>query len=334
VARSNNTHSDEVGPTLEGAVSVRERQNVSEQAGSSSESNDPAGVLVGIPAYNEEKTVRELVAAASDHADEVVVVDDGSSDETAQAVRESSATLVRHTENQGYGATLKTIFECAYSRNVAHLVILDADGQHDPDDIPMLVSTQCEADAELVTGSRFMGGSSAEMPRYRQFGLSVINSCTNLSLRVGYSYPGVTDSQCGFRAYDDTAIETMATTGEIGSGMGASLDVLFQAAQENYDIAEVPTQIDYDVDNASSRNPLVHGFGLLQSLVLSVLRDRPLRAGGALAAGVATPLIVAVLLLRTTTTTVSIVTTALVSLVLIVGVLFTNTIATRSGRTD
>lgn len=332
--RSQRTHSEEAEQTSRDGVSAGGTQNVSSADAGSVGSDDPSGVLVGIPAYNEEKTVGELATAADNYADEVVVVDDGSSDETARTVRESSATLVRHEENRGYGATLKTIFECAYSRNVAHLVILDADGQHDPEDIPALVSTQREANAELVTGSRFMGSPSPEVPRYRRLGLSIINSCTNLSLRVGYAYPGVTDSQCGFRAYDDTAIEMMATTGEIGSGMGASLDILFQAAREEYDIAEVPTQIDYDVDNASSRNPLVHGLGLLQSLALSVLRDRPLRAGGALAVGVSTLLVVATLLVGTTTTAVSVLTTVLFSLVLIVGLLFTNTVAIRSGRTD
>lgn len=300
----------------------------------SSEPEDPAGILVGIPAYNEGDTVSELVTVADSHADEVVVVDDGSTDNTARAVRESAATLLKHDENQGYGATLQTIFEYAHSQNVAHLVILDADGQHDPEDIPVLVSTQRETDAELVTGSRFMDETSTEVPRYRQFGLTVINSCTNLCLRVGYSYPAVTDSQCGFRAYDDTAIETLATTEEIGSGMGASLDILFQIASAEYDIAEVPTQIDYNVDDASSRNPFVHGVGLLKSLALSVLRDKPVRVGSALTLGLATPLAIAVLLLRTTTTAVSMLTAALVGIALIFGLLFTNMDGTRSKRTD
>ena len=299
-----------------------------------SEKQDSLGVLVGIPAYNEGETISELVLAASDYAEEVVVVDDGSSDHTARLARNSGATLLTHAENKGYGATLGTIFQYAHSRNAAHLVILDADGQHDPDDIPALVSTQQETGAELVTGSRFVGDANRDIPRYRQIGLFVINSLTNLSLRVGYSYPAVADSQCGFRAYDEDAIATMATAPEIGAGMGASLDILFQAAREDYDIVEVPTRINYDVDNASSQHPVIHGLGLLKSLALSVLRDRPLRVGTALLIGLTAPIVMEILLQQTMSLGASILTTVLLSLVLLFKLLLPNNTATRSERTD
>nr|WP_233739999.1 glycosyltransferase family 2 protein [Halovenus carboxidivorans] len=290
------------------------------------------GVVAGIPAYNEEETIGELASTARDYADEVVVVDDGSADQTAQKAASTGATLLRHEENQGYGATLGTIFQYAHSRDADHLVILDADGQHDPEDIPALVATQRETEAEVVTGSRFVGDPPPDIPGYRRVGLFVINSLTNLALRIGYSYPAVTDSQCGFRAYDDSAIATMATAPEIGSGMGASLDILFQAAREEYDIAEVPTRIDYDVDNASSRHPVTHGLGLLQSLALSVLRDRPGRVAAAVTVGLVTPLIVGLILHQTTTTIVSVLATALLSIVLLL--FLPRETATRSERTD
>lgn len=234
-------------------------------------------VLVGIPAYNESTTVAEVVNAAQNHADEVLVVDDGSDDPTVKRAMDAGANVIAHEANEGYGSTLGTIFEYADSYGPDHLVILDADGQHDAGDIPELVKTQQETGAQVVTGSRFSGNSSLEIPLYRRFGLAVINLFTNISLRVGYSHPSVTDTQCGFRAYDREAIKTMASTDAIGSGMGASLDILFQTAQEGYDIAEVPTRIDYHVEDANTQNPVIHGLSLLKSLFVSVIRDRPAR---------------------------------------------------------
>lgn len=291
-------------------------------------------VLVGIPAYNEAETIRETVTAAKAHADEVLVVDDGSTDETGDRVQAGGATVLRHTENQGYGAALETIFQYAHIRGVEHLLILDADGQHDVNDIPDLIATQQETSAELVTGSRFTGDSETEMPRYRQFGLTVINVLTNLSLRLGYSYTTVSDTQCGFRAYDNEAIETMATAEEIDSGMGASLDILFQAAREEHDIVEVPTQIQYDVDNPSSKNPIIHGFGLLKSLFFSVIRDRPVRMGSILGLSCLSLFGIGIILQQTANIAISLLAPVLLVFVLLFVLSLPKKARTRSDRTD
>ena len=252
-----------------------EPQEVDDAASVSPDAAQSPTVLVGIPAYNEAGTIREVIEAAMPHADEVLVVDDGSVDETRQQARTAGAMVLSHDENQGYGATLGTIFEYASHCNAAHLVIIDADGQHDVTDIPDLIRTQRETGVEIVTGSRFSGGSKSEIPRYRRFGLGVINTLTNVGLRLGYSYPSVSDTQCGFRAYDRDAIESMATAPDIGNGMGASLDIIFQAARDGHEIVEVPTRIDYDVEDASTQNPVVHGLSLLGSLIVAVAQDRP-----------------------------------------------------------
>ncbi len=250
----------------------------SDQRSDQAQSTSP-GVLVGIPAYNEAATVGDVVTAARKHADEVLVVDDGSDDETVEQAKQAGARVAPHEQNEGYGASLGTIFRYAYVRDAEHLVLLDADGQHDEDDIPDLVRAQQETGAQVVIGSRFEGTQPPDMPAYRRFGLAVINLLVGLGLRVGYSYPSVSDTQCGFRTYDSEAITALANTADIGSGMGASLDVLFTAAQEGYDVAEVPTEVDYDVDDASTRHPVRHGVDLILSLFLAVARDRPVRAG-------------------------------------------------------
>ena len=303
-------------------------------AGPTQHQNASPSVLVGIPAYNEAETIRDTVVAAKAYADEVLVVDDGSTDETGDRVQSGGATLLRHTENQGYGAALETIFNYAHLRGVKHLLILDADRQHDISDIPDLIATQQETGAELVTGSRFTGDSETEMPRYRQLGLTVINSLTNLSLRLGYSYTTLSDTQCGFRAYDSEAIETMATAEEIDSGMGASLDILFQAAREGHDIVEVPTQIQYNVENPSSKNPVIHGVSLLKSLFLSVIRDRPVRMGSILGLSCLSLLGISIVLQQTTMTAISLFAPVLFVFVLLFMLILPKKGRRGSDRTD
>lgn len=291
-------------------------------------------VLVGIPAYNEASTIHEVATTAQQYADEVVVVDDGSEDETRDRARDSGVKLLAHETNRGYGSTLETIFRYAHSRQADHLVIIDGDGQHDESDIPDLIRTQQETGAEIVTGSRFNGNPSTEVPTYRRFGLAIINLLTNLGLRIGYSYPSISDTQCGFRAYDAAAIESMAETSDIGPGMGASIDILFQSASDDHDIIEVPTKIDYDVDHANTRNPIVHGLDLFKSLFLFVARDRPFRiasvgalmmlsvTGAVLVFGLLTGLLAYILVL------------VLIVLVLAVSLTMSGSSLTRSDGTD
>lgn len=232
-------------------------------------------VVLGIPAYNEASSIATVVASIAKYADEVLVVDDGSDDETATLAERAGATVVRHGEQRGYGAALRTIFREAARRDAAHLVILDADGQHDPDDVPELLRTQRTTGAELVIASRFAGGGTTEMPIYRRFGLAVINTLTNAATMVTYSRSGIADTQCGFRAYSRPLIETLADDPELGKGMEASIDILFHAAREGATIVEVPTTVDYGVDEASTHNPIRHGIRLLCRLPVKVYRERP-----------------------------------------------------------
>lgn len=99
-------------------------------------------VLIGIPAYNEANAIADVVTEAQTHADEVLVVDDASQDETAELARDAGVTVVEHSSNQGYDGALKTLFEEADTRNTKHLSILDGDGQHDPGGVPSAVRTQ------------------------------------------------------------------------------------------------------------------------------------------------------------------------------------------------
>ncbi|WP_433630313.1 glycosyltransferase family 2 protein [Halomicrococcus sp. NG-SE-24] len=244
------------------------------------ESKSSTTTLAAIPAYNEAATISQVVSESSKYVDNVLVVDDGSQDDTAELAREAGANVVEHEENSGYGAAIKTTFEEADQRNVQHLIIIDGDGQHDTSDIPKLIEEQRNSNAEIVIGSRFGEGSKTEMPLYRRIGLAVVNSLTNISMGVVKNKSRVKDTQSGFRSYNETAIESLASDLDIGDHMNASTDILYHAHQHGYKIEEVGTTIDYDVDDGSSHNPVAHGLILVSNLLQTIEKDRPITSLG------------------------------------------------------
>ncbi|ELZ77940.1 dolichyl-phosphate beta-D-mannosyltransferase [Haloferax larsenii JCM 13917] len=237
-------------------------------------------VLVAIPAYNEGETIADVVAQSKQYADQVVVIDDGSSDDTVSEARSAGATVIVHEVNKGYGGALKTAFSEAERSGASHLVILDGDGQHDPKDIPELVAHQQTHEAAIVIGSRFEQGSETDLPLYRRVGLRVVNALTNLSLGVVRKRSRIEDTQSGFRAYNRQAIESLANDEDVGDRMGASTDILYHAHKNGYEVKEVGTTIDYDVDNASSHNPISHGLHLVNNILRTVERERPVTVLG------------------------------------------------------
>jgi len=230
--------------------------------------------LVAIPAYNEAATIQSVADSALDVADEVVVVDDGGTDRTASLAREAGATVIEHGRNRGYGAALATAFEAAADRDVAGLVILDGDGQHDAGDVPMLAEAVIDGDANVAIGSRFVGDATQGIPLYRRIGLGVINVLTNVSMGSISPRSWVHDTQSGFRAYDGHAVEELADA-DIGDDMDASLDILYRAAANDLRIEELPTVVDYGVADGHSQGPVSHGLGLVGTILRTIERRHP-----------------------------------------------------------
>jgi glycosyltransferase involved in cell wall biosynthesis len=231
--------------------------------------------VAAIPAYNESARIGEVIEATEPYVDEVLVVDDGSEDDTAAVADAAGATVVEHERNQGYGAALNTTFTTAAEWNADQLVILDGDGQHEPTDIPRLLGRLDETDTEVVIGSRLTEDGETDMPLYRRCGLGVVNVLTNLSFGVTNRTQWVGDTQSGFRAYDRPAIESLAADRSISSGMDASTDILHHSHTQDYDIDEVGTTIYYDVEAGSSQGPVSHGLKLVSNLLTTIERDRP-----------------------------------------------------------
>jgi glycosyltransferase involved in cell wall biosynthesis len=128
-----------------------------------------ARVIALIPAYNEERCIGSVILRARAYVDDVIVVDDGSRDATARVAEAAGARLIRHGENRGKGQALTTDFRAARKLRPDVLVILDSDGQHSPDEIPLLVAAMREHEADMVVGSRYVVGHAgwAVLTRWR-----------------------------------------------------------------------------------------------------------------------------------------------------------------------
>jgi glycosyltransferase involved in cell wall biosynthesis len=194
-------------------------------------------VVACIPAYNEENSVERVVIGTRRHIDEILVVDDGSKDHTGLIARRLGAPVIHHDKNLGKGVAIRDGLGWAKDNNIDILVALDADGQHDPDDIPELIGPLQVGEADIVIGSRIKGRRGpASMDRITLASNRVV-SCM-LSLRYGGNF---TDLQSGYRAFNRNAIETLfsrlrSTRFEI------ELEVFSKAKSYGLTIKEVPVR--------------------------------------------------------------------------------------------
>jgi glycosyltransferase involved in cell wall biosynthesis len=228
-------------------------------------------VVVGIPAFNEEKTIARVVLEAQKYSDAVVVCDDGSSDLTCEIAERLGADVVRHKQNSGYGAAIKSLFERARELGSDIFVTLDADGQHEPNEIPNVLKPITDGVADVVIGSRFVEGCGTnEMPLYRQFGAKVITKLVN-----GSAKNCITDAQSGFRAYSSIAMDCLSV---VEAGMGASVEILLEASKQGLKICEVPSSCKYRNAKVatSTKHPVAHGVSVVMSIFRIIVEERPL----------------------------------------------------------
>jgi glycosyltransferase involved in cell wall biosynthesis len=228
-------------------------------------------VIVCIPAYNEDKAIASVIMKAQAHADLVMVGDDGSTDHTVEIARKMGADVFRNPQNMGKGATLKMLMDYAREMNPSVLVTIDGDGQHDPDEIPRLVEPVLKNEADVVVGSRYVAGAWMDAPRYRRFGLRIINALTRPDTEAG----GVKDTQSGFRAYSVRALGVLQWCES--TGFGIEEEQLAKAAQHKLRIVEVPISVRYNgVSNPSTKTPVRHGMELVRGALRIIVEERPL----------------------------------------------------------
>ncbi len=221
-----------------------------------------------IPCFHEENFIGDIVTRARIYADRVIVIDDGSTDNTAEVAQAAGAHVIRHKARQGAGAATGSAFEAAKKYNADVLITLDGDGQHNPDEIPQVLAPILRGGADLVIGSRFLqpslkqsqtvSNSLKHVPKYRKFGIDVITWLYNFGSKVK-----VSDSQSCFRAHSRRLIEAVNIT---ENGFGFSVQVLIQARGKGFLIKEVPVSCIYHSES-SSLNPVAHGLGVACSVI-------------------------------------------------------------------
>ena len=228
-------------------------------------------IIVGIPAFNEEKNIAVLIIQLKKIADKIIVCNDGSTDLTSEIAEELGATMINHKKNLGYGAAIRSIFLKSKDLDGDILVTFDADGQHRIEDINRVINPIINGESDLVIGSRFLDESAKEVPRYRKAGIKLITKITNATIKKQ-----LTDSQSGFRAYSKKVLNELNPS-ELG--MGISTEILIKASAKNFRISEVPIKIVYDGDT-STHNPISHGSSVLLSTIKFTSIEHPLKFYG------------------------------------------------------
>lgn len=220
-------------------------------------------IVAVIPAYNEGTRIQAVVRDAAKFVDRVIVVDDGSHDDTAANAEKAGAVLLRHEENCGPGAATMTGVEGARALGADIVVTLDADEQHVPTDIPALLKPIQEGRADIVFANRF--GQKNKIPTIRR----LFNGIGNL---VSFLATGrwVSDSQCGFKAFGPKAVKELSIR---MSGFEFCTEIVRESVAHRWRIAEVPIKVMYSEYTLAKGQSFANGVKTaLKILLRSFLR--------------------------------------------------------------
>jgi len=201
--------------------------------------------LALIPAYNEAERVGDVVTKARPHVDEVVVVDDGSADETGLVAERAGATLLRHPQNRGKGAAIATALEYFGRSNAEFAILLDADGQHDASEVGKFVEAVEKEKADVAVGTRM--GNVRQMPRVRLWTNQFTSWVT--SRLAGQQIP---DSQCGFRLLRRAVLQDLKLS---TVRFETETEMLIQAGRTGHKIISIPIRTIYEAERASRIHP-------------------------------------------------------------------------------
>jgi len=199
-----------------------------------------------IPAYNEEKNIANVVVKTKKHTDLVLVVDDGSQDKTREVAKNAGATVISYTQNKGKAEAMRIGFKECIKSGVDVVVVLDADGQHDPDEIPQFLEKIKEG-FDIVVGARWFDRSV--MPKIRIFANSFSSWVTSLVCGTR-----ILDSQSGYRAIRIPVIKKIPLTSQ---RYQIETEMLIKAAKCNFKIAFIPIRTIYRKEAKSKVNQII-----------------------------------------------------------------------------
>lgn len=238
----------------------------------------PARVLVIIPAYNEGPTIAGVLAGIPEKQNlSVAVIDDGSSDDTAERARAAGARVIRHPFNMGYGVALQTGYKYAASRGFDLVVQLDGDGQHDPSFIAPLIEPILSGEADVAIGSRFLIGDGYIPTFSRRVGMVLFGFLA--SWVIGRR---ITDPTSGFQALSKAAYRYF--TEDHFPFDYPDADVLILLHRARFRLREVPVAMRPDASGRSMHSglaPVYYVFKMLLSIAMTLLREAPGRLDAA-----------------------------------------------------
>ncbi len=222
-------------------------------------------IVAIIPCYNEEKTIGSVVLKAKVLVNSVIVINDGSLDDSAEVARLAGAKVIDNSYNLGKASAVKIGFEEVIKLKADALILLDGDGQHNPNDIPALLGPLWRNTADIVVGSRFLGVES-DIPKYRLAGQKILTKLTNMGSKLSLS-----DSQSGFRAFSKKAIEVLKFKEQ---GFSLESEIQFQAKEHGLRVVEVPISISYPGN--IKIHPILHGVKVLNAIISLTSKRIPL----------------------------------------------------------
>lgn len=227
--------------------------------------------LILIPAFNEGKRIAGVIESIRTAMPDtpILVVNDGSRDNTATEARRAGAVLVSHPFNMGYGAAIQTGYKYARDNSYDILVQLDADGQHDPSCIPALLEPIIAGKADIAIGSRFLG-NSYRPPLARRAGMALFRGI--VSLVTGMK---VTDTTSGFQAFNSRVIRFFAT--DIFPVDYPDADMLIMLHRAGFTMTEVPVRMFENSEGKSMHSglkPIYYMFKMLLSIGVTLMREK------------------------------------------------------------
>jgi glycosyltransferase involved in cell wall biosynthesis len=222
-------------------------------------------IQVIIPAYNEARLIGSLILKLRQQPVELLVVDDGSTDDTAEIAQAAGAEVLQLESNQGKGAALNAGLGHTSQRQADAIVMIDADGQHLPNELAQIVRPILEGKADITIGSRYLQDTS-NTPSHRKFGHKMLNVITNT-----FSGVQVTDSQSGYRAFSPKAYHLLRFSSK---GFSVESEMQFLASEHDLEVLEVPITIQY-LDK-EKRSAWTQGASVLNGIITLASQYRPL----------------------------------------------------------
>ena len=210
---------------------------------------------VVVPGYNEGKRIGDVVRGIREHCPDVVVVDDGSSDDTVSEAEAAGAHVVRHDRNRGKGVALESGFRYAIEEKYDFVVTMDGDGQHDPADVPILVEEYVRSGKPVIIGSRM--ARPENMPLKRRLTNRFMSWLLSREMKQW-----VPDTQSGFRLYRSDVLELLGTE---SGGFAAESECLLRLAGNGVQIGSAPIKVIYG-DEVSKISPLKDAFRFFRML--------------------------------------------------------------------